>query len=55
MVAHFKHSNHDLEFVASPALAPPEVNVDPDLMKSYEAEMHAAAAAPLPDDDDGDL
>jgi len=24
-------------------------------MKSYEAEMHAAAAAPLPDDDDGDL
>jgi len=44
-----------LEFVAAPALLPPEVEVDQALMQSYEAELNAAAAAPLPDEDDGDL
>lgn len=44
-----------LQFVASPALAPPEVAVDADLMQKYEQEMSQATAMPLPDEDDGDL
>jgi GTP-binding nuclear protein Ran len=44
--------NPTLEFVASPALAPPEVTVDHSLLKQYEADMDAAAQQPLPDEDD---
>jgi hypothetical protein len=44
--------NPTLEFVASPALAPPEVSVDEALIAQYEREFSAAAAAPLPDEDD---
>ncbi|KPV76807.1 uncharacterized protein RHOBADRAFT_64594 [Rhodotorula graminis WP1] len=47
--------NAHLEFVAAPALAPPEVQVDANLMSRYEAELTAAAAAPLPDEEDNDL
>lgn len=47
--------NPTLEFAAAPALAPPEVQVDEQLMAQYNAELQAAAAAPLPDEDDGDL
>lgn len=47
--------NNQLEFVESPALAPPEVTVDSDLMAKYQAEMDQAAAMPLPDEDDADL
>ena len=47
--------NAALEFVASPALAPPEVQVDANLMAQYEAELKAAQAAPLPDEEDADL
>ncbi|KAF9886863.1 GTP-binding nuclear protein gsp1/Ran [Aspergillus nanangensis] len=47
--------NATLEFVAAPALAPPEVQVDANLMKTYNDEMIAAAAQPLPDEDDADL
>ncbi|ESW96142.1 GTP-binding nuclear protein GSP1/Ran [Ogataea parapolymorpha DL-1] len=47
--------NSQLEFVESPALAPPEVSVDADLMAKYQAEMDQAAAMPLPDEDDADL
>ncbi|ORY75725.1 P-loop containing nucleoside triphosphate hydrolase protein [Protomyces lactucae-debilis] len=47
--------NSGLEFVASPALAPPEVQVDENLMKTYDEEMSKAAAMPLPDEDDADL
>ena len=47
--------NPQLEFVASPALAPPEVQVDASLMKEYQQEMEQAAALPLPDEDDADL
>jgi len=47
--------NPSLEFVASPALAPPEVTVDADLMNKYQQEMEQAAAMPLPDEDDADL
>jgi len=45
----------DLEFVAAPALQPAETFVDPELMAKYAAEMAAAEAAPLPDDDDNEL
>jgi GTP-binding nuclear protein Ran len=42
----------NLEFVAMPALNPPEVNIDPELLKKYEQEIEAAKNAPIPDDDD---
>ncbi|TIB42868.1 hypothetical protein E3P86_00213 [Wallemia ichthyophaga] len=47
--------NQSLEFVAAPALAPPEAAVDPSLMAQYKQELEQAAAAPLPDEDDADL
>lgn len=47
--------NPALEFVASPALAPPEVQVDEALMAKYQAEMVEATTLPLPDEDDADL
>jgi GTP-binding nuclear protein Ran len=47
--------NQTLEFVAGLALAPPEVQVDQALLAEYQKEMDAAAAMPLPDEDDADL
>jgi len=44
-----------LEFVAMPALAPPEVIMDPETVKKLEADMKDAEIAPLPEDDDDDL
>jgi len=44
-----------LEFVASPALAPPEVTVDHAILAAYQQEMDDAAQHPLPDEDDTDL
>ena len=32
-------SNPSLEFVAAPALAPAEVQVDPELMRKYQEEL----------------
>ena len=43
------------EFVAQPALAPPTVTVDPELLEQYSKEMQDAAKMPLPDEDDADL
>jgi len=43
------------EFVAAPALAPPEVQVDQAVLAQYAKEMQDAAEMPLPDEDDGDL
>ena len=40
--------NPGLEFVASPALAPPEVVLDPTVMGQYERELEAAQNMPLP-------
>ncbi len=37
-----------MEFVASPALAPPEVQVDAELMKAYTTELEQAQNMPLP-------
>src|SRR5271170_2729469 len=40
--------NQSLEFVASPALAPPEVQVDATLMAAYTQELEQAQNMPLP-------
>ncbi|KAF8975171.1 GTP-binding nuclear protein gsp1/Ran, partial [Entomortierella lignicola] len=42
----------DLEFVASPALAPAEVTIDNVLMEKYNVELRTAAEMPLPEEDD---
>ncbi|KAJ2547750.1 GTP-binding nuclear protein gsp1/Ran [Coemansia sp. RSA 1933] len=42
----------DIEFVEAPALAPPEVPVDTELMNKYNAEIEAVANQPLPEEDD---
>ena len=42
------------EFVAAPALAPPTAQVDEKLLEQYRQEMDAAAALPLPGEDDDD-
>ncbi|RZC06199.1 GTP-binding nuclear protein Ran-3 [Glycine soja] len=42
----------NLHFVESPALAPPEVQIDLAAQQQHEAELLAAASQPLPDDDD---
>jgi GTP-binding nuclear protein Ran len=47
--------NATLEFVAAPALAPPEVTVNAEMIKQYNEEMEAAAQMPLPDEEDPDL
>lgn len=44
--------NANLELVASPALAPPEVVVDPALMEEYKRDMDMAMQQPLPEEDD---
>jgi len=42
----------NLEFVAMPALDPPEVHMDPELVKKYEQEIEQAKNAPLPEEDE---
>ncbi|KAG9509387.1 GTP-binding nuclear protein Ran, partial [Fragariocoptes setiger] len=44
-----------LEFVAMPALQPPEITMDPQWTARLEQEMQQAQDVPLPDDDDEDL
>ncbi|CAA3003987.1 GTP-binding nuclear protein Ran-3 [Abeliophyllum distichum] len=44
--------DQNLHFVESPALAPPEVQIDLAAQQQHEAELAAAASQPLPDDDD---
>ena len=36
----------NLEFVAAPALAPPEVQMDPQMIKAYEDELKKASVSP---------
>lgn len=45
----------NLEFVAMPALAPPEVTMDPEWQQKLESEMKEAQNVALPDDEDDDL
>jgi len=42
----------NLDFVAMPALDPPEVQMDPELLKQYEKEIEEAKKAPLPEEDE---
>lgn len=42
----------NLEFVKAPALAPPEVIMDPLLASQYEEEMKAAGMTALPEDEE---
>ncbi|KAJ8559424.1 hypothetical protein K7X08_003482 [Anisodus acutangulus] len=42
----------NLQFVESPAFAPPEVEIDLAAHQLHEQELLRAAAHPLPDDDD---
>uniref|UniRef100_A0AC35F371 GTP-binding nuclear protein n=1 Tax=Panagrolaimus sp. PS1159 TaxID=55785 RepID=A0AC35F371_9BILA len=44
--------DQNLDFVAMPALAPPEIQMDSLMISKYEQEIHNAANAELPDDDD---
>ncbi|KAJ3105464.1 GTP-binding nuclear protein gsp1/Ran [Phlyctochytrium planicorne] len=44
--------NPGLEFVADPALAPPEVAIDAELIAQYQRELQDAAAMPLPAEED---
>ncbi|KAH8041238.1 hypothetical protein HPB51_014386 [Rhipicephalus microplus] len=45
----------NLEFVAMPALAPPEVTMDPEWQAKLENDMKEAQNTSLPDEDDDDL
>jgi GTP-binding nuclear protein Ran len=47
--------DNSLHFVEAPALQPPEFQFDETLKNQYEQELSAAAAQPLPEDDDEDL
>jgi len=42
----------DLALVETPALAPPEIAIDMNQIKTYEQELHLAAQTPLPDEDE---
>ena len=42
----------DLQLVASPALAPPEVQLDQQMIEQYKQEMVDAMNQPLPEEDD---
>ncbi|KAJ3039288.1 GTP-binding nuclear protein gsp1/Ran [Rhizophlyctis rosea] len=48
-------ANPNLEFVAAPALAPPEVHIDPETVAEYENALKIAADQPLPAEEDDDL
>jgi len=44
--------NQNVKFVAEPAMAPKETQVDTKLMQQYDQEIIDAENAPLPDDDE---
>ncbi len=48
-------SDNMLHFVEVPTLQPPETEIDASLKAKYEAELAAATAQLLPEDDDNDL
>lgn len=47
--------NNDCKFDDAPALAPPEVQIDPAQQAMYEQQLEQAKSIPLPPDDDDDL
>jgi len=44
-------NDQNLTFVEAPALAPPEVQIDPEVQKQYESELEQAKTLPLPPDE----
>merc|ERR1712137_1086747 len=44
--------NPNLQLTASPALQPPEVQIDPQAIAQYNQELEAASRQPLPEDED---
>jgi GTP-binding nuclear protein Ran len=42
----------NLDFAAMPALLPPEIEIDPEMLKMFEKEIQDASNIPLPDDDE---
>jgi GTP-binding nuclear protein Ran len=48
-----KLTNPTLTFVESPALKPPEVQIDQAAMQQMEKDMQEAQNVPLPDEEDG--
>lgn len=44
--------HNDLQLVASPALAPPEVTIDSKLMEEYKRDLDIAMNQPLPEEDE---
>jgi GTP-binding nuclear protein Ran len=42
----------NLIFKEAPAMKPPEIQIDPELIKQYEADLAQAQETPLPDEDD---
>ena len=42
----------NLEFVEMPALAPPEIQMDPSLATQYEHDLKVASETALPEEDD---
>lgn len=51
-----KLSGHpNLTFVEAPALAPPEVQVDQEMMKKNEEELKQVVNVPLPDEEDAEI
>lgn len=47
----YNYRNPNLEFVAAPALAPPEVIIDLAQQKAMEQDLQLAADQPLPAED----
>ena len=50
----FLYRNPNLEFVAAPALAPPEVIMDPETEDRNRKELEEAAGLAMPQDDEDD-
>ncbi|CAF5060901.1 unnamed protein product [Rotaria sp. Silwood1] len=46
--------NDSLQFVSQIPLLPPEINLDPDMLREYELQLKEAASRPLTDDGDDD-
>lgn len=47
--------DNNLQFVAAPALRPPEAQIDQSVQAQAEKDLREAANVALPDDDDDDL
>lgn len=44
--------NQNIMLTSAPALSPPEVTIDPELLRKYEREIEESKNIPLPEDDE---